>query len=501
MNPEVLEQVLSCKTLPSIPAVAARVIELTKDNNIPMKALAETITNDQGLAAKVLRTVNSSFYGMRQKCSSINQAIVMLGLSAVKTLALGFSLVSELAKLDSDGFDQVSYWRRAMYSGVAAKLIAKEAAVGSEEECFLGGLLQDVGMFALHQTLGKQYTDIIAMTNGDHRKLIRFELQELDVQHPDIGALMAERWKLPTELSMPVKYHERANAAPALHLHVVRAVALGNLASDVMTDADPVESLRRLYQKGEEWFGFKTPQADEVLKKIASAAKEMATLLSVETGPRIDSKAILAEASRRLSEMKIPDVDEMDASFLATGPTDQFDELTGLASRNYYEQTLIAAFEQARAAKMPLSLAIFEIDALEGIKTSYGEDARDTVVIHVAKRLKDAYRGTGALVAYLDGGQYAVALPKTDRVKAVVSADDAKAKIANAPVDLIAAKRDAPSKLTVTACVGVSTSHEETGPRFDDVGGLERVTEQAVRAARRAGPSSMRVYAPATMAA
>ena len=96
MNPEVLEKVLSCHKLPSLPAVAMRVVELTQDQKVSMRALAETIQNDQALTAKILKTVNSSLFGLRQKCSSINQAIIMLGMSAVKTLALGFSLVTAI---------------------------------------------------------------------------------------------------------------------------------------------------------------------------------------------------------------------------------------------------------------------------------------------------------------------------------------------------------------------------------------------------------------------
>ncbi len=98
MNPEILDKVLACKQLPSLPAVAMRVLELSGQENVSFKEIADTITNDQGLSSKVLRTVNSSFYALRKPCASINQSIVMLGLSAVKTLALGFSLVGSIAK-------------------------------------------------------------------------------------------------------------------------------------------------------------------------------------------------------------------------------------------------------------------------------------------------------------------------------------------------------------------------------------------------------------------
>ncbi len=101
MNNETLEKVLKCPTLPSLPAVALKVIDLTSNPAVKMEELARTIQNDQGLAAKILRTVNSSFYGLRKPCSTIHAAIVMLGLGPVKTLALGFSLVSAIAVTSS----------------------------------------------------------------------------------------------------------------------------------------------------------------------------------------------------------------------------------------------------------------------------------------------------------------------------------------------------------------------------------------------------------------
>jgi diguanylate cyclase (GGDEF)-like protein len=500
MNPEVLEQVLSCKTLPSIPAVAARVIELTNDKNVSMKALAETITNDQGLAAKVLRTVNSSFYGMRQKCSSINQAIVMLGLSAVKTLALGFSLVSAISSVKSEGFDHIAYWRRSLYSGIAAKIIAKDAKMGFEEESFLGGLLQDVGVFALHQTFGKGYQSIIDRCAGDHRLLAKFELQELEAQHPDIGALMANRWKLPEELVMPVKYHERPTAAPTEYMKIVRAVGLGNIAADVLTNPDPIEALKKFYQRAEQWFGLSNAQSDDILKKITAAAKEVGSLLQVETGPTADINGILNSARKQLAAIALPSMESMEAESMDGEIGQDLDDLTGLPNRLKFDQTMIAAFEQARAGLDPLSLAIFEIDGLEGINASYGADAEDCVVIHVARRIKDAFRGTGALVCCYEGRQFAVALPKTDKMKAVLAAEKARARIAAEPVELIAGT-NAPPKLNVTTSVGVTTAEREVLDRFNDVGGLTKITEQAVRAARRAGPSSMRVYAPTSAAA
>lgn len=504
MNPELLEQVLSCNRLPTVPAVAMRLIDLTRDNNVSMRALAELITNDQGLAAKILRTVNSSFYGLRQRCSSINQAIVMLGLSAVKSLALGFCVVQAVKDCDTEGFDHVAYWRRSLYSGVAAKCIAKDGRVGFEEECFLGGLLQDVGVIALYQTLGKEYLEVMAKTGGDHRKLARCELEALEVQHPDIGALLCDRWKLPEELSLPVKYHERPTAAPTSHCKIIRAVGLGNCAADFLSGNDPAGDLRRFYERAESWFGITNAQADDILKKITAATKELASLLEVETGKHVDALQLLQSARDQLTAMVIPDSTDLQRQqgdpALQDIPPEDLDELTGLPKRRRFEQTMIVALEQARAAETPLSMAIFEIDAIKEITERYGADAADSVIINVAARIRDAFHGTQSLVCCYEDGRVAVAMPRMDKLGALHAVERARLNVNSQPVELVAG-RDAPPTLPVTTSVGLTSALPDMLAKFNDIAGIEQVTEQAVRAAQRAGRNVTRVYAPVAKAA
>ena len=89
MDAHAIEEILSCDTLPSLPATAVRVIELSQDPDCTVNELAETIRFDQGLSAKILKTVNSSFFGLRTKCASIDKALVVLGLRELRNLALG----------------------------------------------------------------------------------------------------------------------------------------------------------------------------------------------------------------------------------------------------------------------------------------------------------------------------------------------------------------------------------------------------------------------------
>lgn len=305
MNPEVLQKVLSCPRLPSLPAVAARLVELVQNPGTTVDQVARTIANDQALAIKVLRTVNSSFYGLRRPCATISQAVVMLGMEAVKSLALGFTLVGTISKAGAGGagFDYVDYWTRGLYTGIAARHLSRAARIGHEEECFLGGLLQDVGMIALHQALDQQYERVLMQADGDHRKLVNLEILHLETQHPDIGALLAKRWNLPDDLVMPIKYHERPTAAPAEFEAGIRAVALGNLAADVLMAKDAAGPLSRYEAKAEAWFGLDREGAEEILRQIAEEAGATARLFELRTGKPPDIDALLTGARERLAAL------------------------------------------------------------------------------------------------------------------------------------------------------------------------------------------------------
>src|SRR4030095_2889774 len=120
MNQSLKERIRACTTLPSLPAAAMSVLQLTENDSTGMDELAKIISVDAALSARILRAINSSFYGLNQKVTSINQAVVLLGLHAVKTLVLGFSLVTNLSS-QKRGFDHLAYWRRSMYHETAGR--------------------------------------------------------------------------------------------------------------------------------------------------------------------------------------------------------------------------------------------------------------------------------------------------------------------------------------------------------------------------------------------
>lgn len=497
MRDELLEQILVCPSLPSLPAVALRVIELASNDGVLMKELAATIEQDQGLSAKVLRTVNSSFYSVRTKCSTISKALVLLGLGPVKTLSLGFSLVSAVSDTADAAFDFKSYWRRGLYSGVAAKCLAEAAGFGCAEEAFLGGLLQDVGMVAMRRALGKQYLDVLAETKGDHRKLVKLELDAFEIQHPEIGAMLAKRWKLPDELVLPVKYHERPTAAPKECTELVRCVGLGNIAHDALTDADSVDAMRRLYTRCEEWLSMKPSKVDEVMRRIAQAVREMSTLFSLDTGSSTDIDAVLHKAEQHLTAMaksgqpaEAPVGSGLESLLKDSG---ELDPLTGVIARKGFDGALRHAF--AAAAKENESTALVEvsIDGLKGVNTP---NTADDVIVGVATLMKKHFEPVGGLVCRLTPEIFAAVMPGSSGAEAMAVSEEFRLAVIRARENwgLPPAATNSP-----TGQVGVSiglSARDASGSAFDKPEQMVVAAARAVQAARAAGGNRTTVFTP-----
>lgn len=492
MTPELLDKVLSCKKLPSLPAIALKVIELTQDERVPVKMIGDTIANDQALSLKVLKTVNSSFYGLRKPCSSINQAIVMLGLSAVKTLALGFSLVSSLAKDKAAGFDYDVYWRRALTTGVAAKIIAGEARCGSDEEAFLGGLLQDVGMVALYQALGEEYAKLLVEAGTDHRRVARLEMQRYEASHADLGAMLATNWKLPAALIAPIKFHERPTAAPLEHATVCNVVALGNICADLLTAAEPAIVLKRLYEKGQELMNLSPGQIDAIVRSVNVGSREVATLLALPPGEKQNVEELLGRSKAALVSMAMP---FNPGSELPTIEPHEADADSGLPSELVFKRNLIVAFEQAREGRS-VSLAMLAIEDLAGIGARHGEATVSAVVRGAADRIRGPIEEAGGMVFRCGGDRFGAVLPTMNRAEATRCVDQARRAAAETALR-IELPGLVPFELSIGVSAGVVCVDDSTRSMFTEAGDLLAMTNAAVAAAARAGVAggALRVHA------
>ena len=278
-------------------------------------------------------------------------------------------------------------------------------------------------MIALYRTLGADYLRVLEATGGNHRLLVRHELASLDTQHPDIGALLAQRWRLPDELVLPIKYHERPTAAPNSCCALIRCVALGNLFHDTITDADAVPALRRLYKLAREWFRLEPSRIDTLLPRVTEAAAELGRMLRLETGDFPNADSIVREAGERMTELAAahaPHGADAEPSSRGSSAEHGMDPLPGVQSADSFDRSLCEAYEHAVRNRAPLSLLRLGIAGLDALAQDVGSVAVDEVVLNVLRR---AFVHLGATIARLERGEFAVILPGTPRPAAFRGAE------------------------------------------------------------------------------
>lgn len=500
MNTALLEEILACPRLPSLPAIAAKVIEMTSDPDVSIKELAGVIQQDQAMAAKILRTVNSSFYGLRERCGTIDKALVMLGLSPVKSLVLGFSLVSALPKPQEDGFDYLGYWRRSLYCGVAAREMALNIPSIDPDEGFLGGLFQDVGMMALHMAIPEKYAPVLQDAAGKHSDLMKSELSILEISHADIGGMLCERWKLPESLIHPVRFHERPSAAPTSAVDSARAIALANLIHDVLTEPTAIEALRNAYRRGKEWFRMEPATVDEIIARTSEVAGEMGKVLELDTGPGSDAEALLAEAHEHLSELNHQEPGSAsvansasDSPFMVAA-IDDLDPLTGLLAATGLKAALARSFEASAASGEPLGFANIELGGMDDIAESGRLELGDEAVLLVSMHLKKTFEPLGGFVGRSGDGAFMVIVPGMSRVPMVKASEIALTEIRNA-FGVMHQQDDWP-EIEVNLNIGIAAWESKVASVLSSPQHIVAASVKASRAAKQAGGNCLRAFVP-----
>jgi diguanylate cyclase (GGDEF)-like protein len=495
LDESVIQRVLSSTRLPTLPAVAMRVIELSAKPDVSLREIADTIQNDQALAAKVLKTVNSSYYGLSRRCSTISQAMVALGLTTVKTVALGFSLIQAMGRDNEDGFDYQAYWRRCLLGATGASAAADAASLDDAEEVFLAGLLMDVGTLAMQRELGDEYAAAIFDLDGGHDGMLRAERERFGVDHAEIGARLAESWKLPPALVDPIRYHGNPEGADQEFARTSRCVALGALAADVMIASGDPTRLDEFRAKAKEWLGLDTHRADDLLHTIEKDAREQASLFRVDMGDLPSAGELLAAAQERLAEMALDaqmNAERLTAQNKSLQRQNELDPLTGVGNKRSLQMAATRHFSEAQRDEKPIAILFLDLDFFKQINDTLGHLAGDVVLKEAARRLKATLGQRGELFRF-GGEEFAAIMPGVDLKKAEAIAEMLRVVLNSTPIDLSEAKA-AKSQVRITTSVGVAAYDRSTREAIREPEQLINAADQAVYAAKKAGRDCVRSF-------
>jgi HD-like signal output (HDOD) protein len=205
----------------TLPEVTLKIVELVEDPSSTAQDLHNVIANDPALSSRILKVVNSSFYGLPGQIGSINRAIVMLGLNAVKNIAIAASLAKLFRGGDlSHGFSARAVWEHAVASGAVTKMIADAAKVGFSDEAFLAGLMHNIGLMVEMQYDRNKLIEVVQTlgVSGDGvpiNDMRDVEAQLLGADHQDFGRGLCEKWKFPSNFALVTGFHHNPMNAPA----------------------------------------------------------------------------------------------------------------------------------------------------------------------------------------------------------------------------------------------------------------------------------------------
>jgi len=226
--------------LPTLPTVVATLGDLIRSPHTSAADINKVIMKDQALSSRILKLVNSAFYGFSERISSISHAVVILGFNTVKNVALTASVFDMFSQTTKHGavFDRKAFWMHSLACAGTAKLIATEARLPAAEDIFIAGLLHDMGKLVLDQHVPEKFSIILDRVQS-RNILIRDAEDEVleDINHSQIGAWLATRWKLPGGLVQVIGLHHRPDIGdqlikPIMCVHVadilVRSLDFGS---------------------------------------------------------------------------------------------------------------------------------------------------------------------------------------------------------------------------------------------------------------------------------
>lgn len=297
--PELERRLLASPRLPSLPAVALEVLRLCHADEIDLWKIADALSSDPALAARVLRAANSASLAARGKVGTLARAVPLLGSNAVVALALSFALVRGRRR-DDGAFDRPAFWRRAVFSALASRTLAEAAEGGVDpEEAFLAALLQDIGMLALAEVFPREYGELCSRAGGEHEALARLERELWQADHAWVSALLARAWRLPSLLQRAVggSHLPPDPMAPPSEARFLRCVALSGLLGDIWT-APAEGGLRPALETARAQLGLGDAELEGVLARMALAIPETAGDFDIDLGGPAQVDAVLAEARR-----------------------------------------------------------------------------------------------------------------------------------------------------------------------------------------------------------
>ncbi len=264
------EFVAEASGLVSLPEVCVRINELLAEPNTTSPQIARVLSLDPALAARLLRIVNSPFYGLSTRVETVSQAVTIIGLEELRAMVLASSAQVVFDAIPATLVDMDSFWHHSVYTGLVARYLTADPARRGRETLFLLGLLHDVGRLLIFARRPDAASAILESMHGGAEDLCALEREHLGFDHAAVGGALLRVWALPASIWQPIEHHHDPDAAEedreaAMRLHVANAIA-DTVEPLHKTDATPARASPRTVPGAWDAIGLEETIAPEVMR-------------------------------------------------------------------------------------------------------------------------------------------------------------------------------------------------------------------------------------------
>ena len=216
------------RKMPSLSTTVGKVLEICSRTDASPNELNKVISLDPVLTGQVLKLINSAYYSMASKITSLTRAITMLGMNTVKNMALSTAIIQSVAgSSKSKALPTTKFWAHSIGVGVSAKLLATAGGfeIQEREEFFIAGMLHDLGKIPF----GDEYIQALTLARQEQRPLVEVEQELFGMDHQEVGAMIAEKWMLKGFMASAISCHHRLDQAGDEDRARVAIVSLANM--------------------------------------------------------------------------------------------------------------------------------------------------------------------------------------------------------------------------------------------------------------------------------
>lgn len=450
------EKLVKTRSLPTPSATALRVLELADRPNCSLVEVADVVSADPAISARILKFANSAqLSGGGPDVTTIRHAVMRLGLRAVKVTALSFSLVTDKDQAKCPGFDHNLFWAHSLATATAARAIIDRNAPTTGDEAFIAGLLSRLGKLVFAVGCPTEYQAVLKPAGSVLKTTIESERALLGTDHVELGSSLMRQWKLPRVLAQAVEYQLDSSAAGAdqtVHC-LADAIALAQKIADCLIGTD--ENISALLVKPAPGLSIPAtePELRAWLEQLSATFRDTAGSLSISLKNVPDPFEMQSRAADLIAELSMTaeaDMQTIQAQKRELEQKATTDALTGLNNRAAFDRQLLAEIERSARYKRPLTLLMLDVDKFKSVNDMHGHLGGDIILQNVAKVVRGAVRDTDYVARY-GGEEFAVIAPETDLRQAAFLAERIRKAI-----EASSCTHDA-KQLMVTASIGVSS--------------------------------------------